>query len=208
MSRSDRFSEIYRVNWWGGNRESASGAGSTLANTAELRASLPDFLRAHGVQTFLDAPCGDLNWIKTTELPEGMVYIGADIVPSLIADLERTQAHPNRKFMVLDLVEDDYPAADMLMCRDCLLHLSHQDVFGMLRNYVKSGIPGLLTTYMPNVSKNTDIETGQYRPLNLTEAPYNLPAPQEYLTDYTPPRREKYLGFWTREQIAEALDKA
>ena len=76
------FSEIYSNNSWG-DTESVSGPGSSLAQTAVIRRELPILLKKIDAESLLDAPCGDYNWMKYTELNLDK-YIGADIVPELI----------------------------------------------------------------------------------------------------------------------------
>ena len=76
------FTDIFEGNKWR-CRESASGAGSTLSWTKNLRAGLPILLKGLGIQTFLDVPCGDFNWAKEVNWGD-VFYIGGDIVESLI----------------------------------------------------------------------------------------------------------------------------
>ena len=63
------------------------------------------------------------------EVDLGLVrYIGADFLPELIAENLRRYAAPNREFRELDLTAAPLPAADVLLCRDCLVHLSFADI--------------------------------------------------------------------------------
>lgn len=64
------FTSIYRNNGWG-SLESRSGAGSTLASTANIRRELPGLVERLNIRTLLDAPCGDFNWMKEVALPAG-----------------------------------------------------------------------------------------------------------------------------------------
>lgn len=77
-----RFQRIHDTNLWGA-AESVSGLGSEIDATATLRAELPKLLRRRKVTTLLDAPCGDVGWIASTDL--GVRVTGVDIVPDLIA---------------------------------------------------------------------------------------------------------------------------
>jgi hypothetical protein len=77
------FTDIYQRNTFGG-RESRSGEGSTLEQTAVIREEIPRLLRELRAKTFLDAPCGDLNWMQLVDLPVEKYY-GVDIVEELIA---------------------------------------------------------------------------------------------------------------------------
>ena len=78
------FSRYFEDNSWD-DAESRSGPGSNLAGTEMVRRSLPGLLRKYGVRTFLDAPCGDLYWMREIVEAADLRYIGADIVPALIA---------------------------------------------------------------------------------------------------------------------------
>ena len=77
--RDSAFQQIYDENRWL-SCESRSGRGSTLAYTKPLRRSLAKSLRRLNATVFLDAPCGDFNWMRHVELPDGTSYIGGDIV--------------------------------------------------------------------------------------------------------------------------------
>ena len=80
---SDVFQKIYREQGWLSS-ESVSGWGSELRNTEQIIRELPGFLRRFGITSMLDVPCGDFNWMRFVDL-DGIDYIGADIVPDLIA---------------------------------------------------------------------------------------------------------------------------
>jgi hypothetical protein len=74
-------------------------------------------------------------------------------------------------------MKDQLPPADMLLCRDCLIHLSFRDVESALRNIAQSGIPYFLTTNYPHIAINTDIVTGDFRAINLQLSPFRFPKP-------------------------------
>src|SRR6516162_4297473 len=78
------FQSKYARNAWG-DSETVSGWGSTLKYTELLRTALPALFREYSVHRFLDAPCGDYNWFAHVERPPGFSYLGADIVPELVA---------------------------------------------------------------------------------------------------------------------------
>src|SRR5206468_2605666 len=89
------FSRFYERNVWA-DPESRSGRSSTLAATSAVRRELPGLLAAVGARTLLDAPCGDLNWIRHVELALDR-YIGADIVAALIERNKAMFAGQNRE---------------------------------------------------------------------------------------------------------------
>ena len=96
--KTNIFQKIYKSNFWK-NDESVSGHGSTLLRASPYLKRLKSFLKRKKIKIFLDAPCGDLNWINFLSI-KNMKYIGADIVPELIHK-NRTK-YPYNKFLILD----------------------------------------------------------------------------------------------------------
>ena len=201
------FRDIYRRNHWAGS-ESASGPGAAREQVEHLRTALPSLLARLGVRTLLDLPCGDYSWMRTLELPVTR-YVGADLLPDLIEPLAAEHADVGHEFRVLDLTRDPLPAADLLLCRDCLVHLSYADIRRALANIARSGIPYLLTTTFPATAENEDIVTGDWRVLNLERAPFGLPPPLELLNEHCTEGEgrfaDKSLGLW---RVAELRSPA
>ena len=183
--------------------DSLSGPGSDLAQTAAVRRRLPELLRELQCSSLLDLPCGDFYWMNTLELD--IDYVGGDIVAELIARNQQQYAGARRAFRRLDLQQDDLPATDFVLCRDCLVHFSNREVTLALRNIKRSGSRYLLTTTFINRDRNSDIVTGKWRPLNLQRAPFGLPAPIELIDEAHPVRRyrDKQLGLWKFDAIPE-----
>jgi SAM-dependent methyltransferase len=199
------FRDIYRRHHWSGS-ESASGAGASLDQTRELRRSLPALLSELGVATMLDLPCGDYGWMRTFELPVDR-YIGADLLPEVIQPLAAAFGDDRREFRVLDLTRDPLPPADLLFCRDCLVHLSYAGIRRALGNAVRSGIPYVLTTTFPRGEANEDIVTGDWRVIDLECAPFHLPAPMRILNEGCTEEggvfADKSLGLWRTEDLRD-----
>jgi len=200
----DRFTHIYETNKWK-NDESRSGIGSTAENTRNLRQELPQLIQNYVFETLLDAPCGDFNWFRIVERPAGLKYIGGEIVKGLVDNLEQTYGDTQTSFVHLDITRDPLPAADVWMCRDCLFHLSSDDIFAAMRNFLTSEIPYLLTSTHNNCTENIEIPTGHFRLLNLEIPPYNFPEPLLYIEDRGEESEPKNLGLWTRESLQNCL---
>lgn len=169
------FTHIYRTNLWGGD-ESRSGLGSALAETARLREAIPALLRDVGATSLLDVPCGDFGWMRDVDL-DGIDYTGADIVEEIVERNRERFAGASRRFVRLDLVADDLPRADVVLCRDCLVHLSFENVLRALDGVARSGSRYLLTTTFLAHEENRDAENGDWRMLNLERPPFSLPEP-------------------------------
>lgn len=168
------FSNIFTKDLWQSNRkykESKSGAGSFLKNTKNVRNDLPDLLNKYDIKSMLDIPCGDMNWISKLNL--NVDYVGADIVPELIAENQRN--YPDKNFKVLDVVNDPLPEMDLILCRDCFVHLPLEYIKLAIDNIRKAGIKYMLVTSFP-VEVNINISIGKWRPLNMKIEPFNLEA--------------------------------
>ena len=183
--------------------ESVSGPGSSLANTAEIRKQLPLLTHDLRVRSLLDAACGDFNWMRHVNL--GIKYIGADVIPSLVQQNQENFSGPNKKFMVLDITRHPVPKVDLIFCRDCLVHLSNEDVFRALRNFQESKSKYLLTTTFERREVNSDIATGDWRPANLRIAPFNFPEPiriiDEKCTENDGIYADKTLALWKLKDL-------
>ena len=202
------FADIYHDRSWGG--ASASGMGSDHEQTKSLRGELPQLLEAYSIGSLLDVPCGDFNWMKLVELG-GRPYIGGDIVTDLIEHNNVTFRSNNRRFCVLDIMKDRLPSADLLLCRDCLIHLSNRDVQLALKNIAHSEVSYVLTTTYPLITRNTDIVTGEFRAINLQLAPFSLPKPVVVIPEdlfqkqKDDPNFIRELGLWRRRDFARWL---
>jgi len=186
------FTEIYLKNSWA-DPESVSGRGSTLARTEAIRQALPDLLASVGAQSLIDAACGDLNWMRHTDL-RGVEYLGVDIVADLIAANQLRHSRTGRRFVVLDITRDCLPKADVILCRDTFIHLSFRDAGAALANFKQSGAALLLATTHFNVRENTDVQSGGWRSVNLELPPYSFPEPLQLLVE--DPQLGKGLGLW------------
>ena len=178
MNIEQLFTDYYRNNTFQGT-ESRSGQGSTVIQTEEVRRQLPLFIKAAGVKSVLDIPCGDFNWMKTLELE--IESIGADIVLDLVKLDQDRYGSDHRKFIELNLLHDPLPKVDVIFCRDCLVHFSNSDVIAAVKNIKASGAEYLLTTTFPKRLRNQNIVTGEWRPINLSESPFRLPVPLEFV---------------------------
>lgn len=196
---------IVRMTFTGGLPETKCGAGSTLANTSNIRAWLPGLFKQLRVVDLLDIPCGDFNWMSRTDL-SSVNYIGCDCDPQHCESTRSRSSmpssfNPRKKTVVeLDMIDDPLPRADLMLCRDFFQHLPNVDIADAIENFIDSYIPWMLCTSHDNVD-NDDIElAGMFRPLNLTSCPFSFPAPQKWVEDGS----GRILGLWNRLDILDA----
>ncbi|MBE9513729.1 MAG: class I SAM-dependent methyltransferase [Chloroflexi bacterium] len=198
------FSEIYYNNRWG-SQETVSGLASELSQTSVIRQEIPILIKEKNARSLLDASCGDFHWMKEIELDLDR-YIGVDIVPDLVVQNQQKYGSETREFIALDIARDNLPQVDIILCRDCLVHFSFEHIISATRNFRRSKSKYLLTTTFPELSKNEDITTGGWRPINLQLPPFNFPKPIKLIDEgFTRPDgaaySDKSLGLWKLEDI-------
>ncbi len=205
VDASEIFDHVYRENYWG-SAKSRSGVGSETTFTESYRKHLQALLVSRECHRLFDAPSGDLNWMSRLIADTGIDYAGGDI-SALVVDEVRRQ-YPQIDVRVFDITSDAFPDADVWHCRDCLFHLPFSAIRAAMENFVRSEIPfALLTTHKSwLMHSNLDVPMGGFRFLDLQQAPFSLPRALAYLPDYRWGRDfPRYVGLWSREQIAAAL---
>jgi len=212
LSRKSRemrriFSAIHANRGWG-DCESSSGPGSTRDRAAQFLPDLIALVESLRVSTLLDAPCGDFNWAQP--LADSVAtYIGVDVVPALIEANRQLWSAPNRQFLCRDIVRQRLPRADLVFCRDALVHLAQVDIASALGNMRRTGATYLIATTFIGDRENPDTATGGWRPLNLQRPPYAFPPPLEMVDErcyhtggiYS----DKRLALWRFEHVPQPL---
>jgi hypothetical protein len=127
-------------------------------------------------------------------------------VPELVGANQQKYGSPTATFINLDISRDEIPAVDLILCRDCLVHFSLEDAVNAIRNFKRSGSNYLLTTTFIRFPANVDIQTGDWRQINLEVAPFSFPKPialiDEKCTHTGGIYADKHLALWRLEDIA------
>lgn len=197
------FTNYYKNNSWNG-KESLSGPGSDYEQTKFLIPELEILLNSLNISSMLDVPCGDFNWMKKVNL-NGIKYHGGDIVEDVIKRNVKKYSSANIKFSVIDIVNDKLPKSDLIMVRDCLVHLNTNDVFKAINNIKDSESKYLLTTNFTwkHIKNNIEIKTGEWRRINFQEDPYNFNTPKEMIVEgnIQSNDRDKTMSLWLIKDI-------
>lgn len=180
--RQARFEGVYNNNEWRpGNQMKEgvpkSGLGSTLSFTYNARRAITSLVRRSGVRSILDAPCGDLTWMRDLfkEFDSlNVSYTGVDIVRGEIKRLQdEFRDDPRRRFAVADVTRSPLPRADLIFSREALQHMPAVDAVRTLHNYARSGAKYLLTTtYALSGDRKSQMASGS-KPLG-EETPHLL----------------------------------
>jgi SAM-dependent methyltransferase len=180
--------------------ESVSGRGSSLRSTEAIRRELPPLFADLGVRSVVDAGCGDFNWFRELQLDLDS-YLGIEVVEGLAELNEQRHGGAGRRFAALDIIRDDLPRADLILCRDCLVHLKNRQVSAALRNFRRSRARYLLATTFTGPHPNQDVPLGGWRPLNLERSPFHLGPPLRLIREAESVEdsrfADKSLGLWS-----------
>jgi SAM-dependent methyltransferase len=171
---TNTFNRIYAEGTWGKDvaGKGTSGTGSTLEITREYRAYLEDFIKTHKITSVVDAGCGDWTFSSAIDWG-GASYLGVDIASDVIANVRAKHAKGNIKFQVGDIT-DDLPAADLLISKDVLQHLSNTLVHDFIRNNLRTGKYKWVILTNDRGTKNSDVESGGYRAIDLSAPPFDV----------------------------------
>jgi hypothetical protein len=196
------FTHIFRENLWG-DSESASGSGSGHTATESIRVELPKIFDVYGIKSVLDAPCGDFVWMDKINLNVDK-YIGVDIVPELIESNTKKYASETISFLCADIATETLPTADLIICRDCFIHLPTRMIHSALANFVASGARYIFITNDLSAKSYHDIPLGSFRKINFMEPPFSFPQPDFVITENHSGQRQ--LCLWTLNTIKETLN--
>jgi len=180
------------------------GSDSRIVKQTGTVPFINDIINKYQIKSINDCPCGLFeNWIYLVNLT-GIEYRGYDINDTAI---ERNKKNnPNLSFFEFDMVNDKLPYADLIICRDCLFHLSNNFVLNALENFRNSEAIYLLATEHSWLRTNGDLtkeelkrEAG-FRFINLEITPFNLGLPievhNERMSRYKKGAHDRQLALW------------
>jgi hypothetical protein len=100
-------------------------------------------------------------------------YLGVDIASDVIAAVRTKHEKGKVKFQVGDIT-DELPAADLLISKDVLQHLSNELVHKFIRNNLSKGKYKWVILTNDRGSENGDIVSGGYRAIDLAAPPFEV----------------------------------
>ena len=100
-------------------------------------------------------------------------YLGIDIAADVIETVRRKHEKGTIKFQVGDITEA-LPAADLLISKDVLQHLSNELIHKFIKNNLRKGKYKWVILTNDRSSENRDISTGDYRMIDLAAPPFEI----------------------------------
>lgn len=163
------FNKIYSKGIWG----NGSGPGSYRKCTVGYLKFLDNFISVNNITSMVDIGCGDWQILKYFNLSSNIKYYGYDIVDSLIERNNVLYRKENIQFIHVKSFKDKLYPADLIMSKDVLQHWENSFIKEYLTNILWRYKYAIIVNDYRGGYKNRDIKTGDCRPLNLENNPFN-----------------------------------
>lgn len=177
------FEQVYADNAW----KFGSGEGSRPSQTRGYVDFLQRFLRERRIRSVVDFGCGDWQFSRRVDW-SGIDYVGLDVVPGVVRRNQRRHGCASIRFREVAGAGDSLPDADLLLVKDVLQHWSNVEVARFLPRLAPFRYALVTNCVHPSGrTLNRDVETGDFRPLDLREPPFLLPAAEVYAFEHRRP---------------------
>ena len=184
---SEIFSEIYRRQLWGkpaSGRQFSSGHGSAMEiHVAPYVAAVSEFVNGLSwTPSVVDMGCGDFN-VGSRIRQHFEKYIACDVAPEVLTENRTRFPDLDVDFRQFDMINDEFPEADVCIIRQVLQHLSNADITRVVEKLNKYQIliltePLPKTEFTPNLDQPTGVSSRLARGIPsgvvLTEPPFSL----------------------------------
>jgi SAM-dependent methyltransferase len=149
QSAAEVFSDVYKQGRWGRDQDFDSGYGSRDDVTQAYKDFTRSLIEETGARRAVDIGCGDFRvaagFVDALEL-----YIGIDVVPTLIERNTRLFGQPGVQFQSMDAATSDMPDADICFIRQVLQHLSNSEIDAILNRCSKYPIVVVTEEWPPD----------------------------------------------------------
>ena len=173
----DRFEKIYERNEW----HYGSGEGSLHFHNVGYIAFLEGFIANNNVASVVDLGCGDWQFSQFVNWGEAH-YSGYDIVRPVIAANKLEYSDNGVEFHLYSGDPSELPAADLLIAKDVLPHLSNTRITAILSNLDRFKYALITNSLDPDgETRNKDIRDGDWWYLDIRQPPFNIAAEEVFV---------------------------
>jgi len=201
MLNEDIFTRIFTSNAWG-SLETPSGPGSAIDACPGIIRKIPFWIDLYSIKTIVDLGCGDFNWMSQVDL-SSVEYDGYDIVREAILAASKHTAS-NIAFHHADILNMKIQKADLVICKDVLIHLPDIDALKLLESIRSSGSRLLASTTAPgwNNMFRHGLQPGEFCPLDLEADPFSLGPPLDTVeVPHKEGNPQKYLALFDLDPL-------
>ena len=202
------FEAVYRQDVW--HHADGSGHGSTVEYTVGLRRALGELVTSLGIESLIDAGCGAGVWQqsflaahKTIAVESKRLnrYHGVDASATAVARATARLAPLGATLATGDVCIDQLPRGfDAVLCRDCLQHLTLEEVAAALKTMTMCGARWyIIGGYYPG--KNVRVGRAYHFDVNLAQAPFELTPEFVVGEDNPADEPQKFLFVYSGEKL-------
>jgi hypothetical protein len=201
FSLPQAFNEVYKKRMWQ-QGQSLSGVGSEGLLAERYVAFVRDYIQKHRIKTIVDAGCGDFN-VGSRLCDDVSKCFALDASSYIIhANQKRYADISNVSFQVADLVVTTFPAADLVLIRQVLQHLSNDQIERVLTNLERSKWDRVLVAEAVadpsnDANANLDFQSHSVRTrvnfgsgVFIDRPPFNRPAKRVAVIDDASPDKD------------------
>ena len=169
------FTNIYEHRFWGDNGvvgyNGSSGSGSNVDQNKDTYVPVvQNFINENGVKTVVDLGCGDFKCGPLIYEDLDVLYTGYDAYRKLVDYNSLNHSAPKYTFKHLDFCynKESIESADLCVLKDVIQHWPLANIYEFLDYLVESKKFKyiLLCNCCAQTTDDTDIRTGQWRPLS------------------------------------------
>jgi SAM-dependent methyltransferase len=175
MNNGEVFKNIYENRLWSGANLNIplSGPGSLPDRAIPYVRFTKEVISNLQITSVLDVGHGDWEMWESYKF-EDVRYVGVDVVEGLSNKLEKIYGSATRTFFPIDITNTLPPDADLLICKDTLMHLPNRDIIYFLRNLKKFKYLIICNdvNFVSSKLNNYDIKSVEYRGIDLESLPY------------------------------------
>jgi len=170
--KENNWDQLYNIcvkGWRVGLPETKCGGGSTIENNRTTIAFMNKLIRKYDIQSIADLGCGDFNWMKQVEL-NNVYYVGYDWVWHTDTLEYEFDEHRHIEFRVGNIATMDIIPADLVVCKDVMIHMDNDQAMEVLSNIRKSGARYMLLTSF-NIPDNERV-VDNFAKINMELQPF------------------------------------
>lgn len=172
---SRTFEQIYANDKW----TNGSGPGSFPQLNLVLLDFIAQFIAANNICRLVDVGCGDFQLWRNFNFSR-CSYTGFDVVRSVIERNRHRFGSENIQFHEMPQNVSELPKADLYIIKDVLIHLSTTEARQLASSACDRSRFALFVnnTIAGGGVYNSEIATGQFRPVDVSRPPFELSVVQ------------------------------
>ena len=177
----EAFSKIYRDGVWnGGKRDIKWCSGPNKLNFDWYSSTVNEVLASYNIETVCVIGCGDWTLDSTIDWPSKVrSYIGIDVVPGLISDLDEKYSNDVVSFKAIDVTKEEIPVSDLYIAKDVLQHWKNSDIYRFMNKVkLRSKYILIINCCTTAVDFGNLQNIGGFRHLSLTKYPLKYYNPK------------------------------